>query len=117
MNPYVFPGLKGAKIPVQFFLTNTTPENVIQATCEVLKIPHNQLVGKTRKREVVEARHIISFILVKKAGMTLEKVGMNYLGGRDHSTVINSLRQFNALFDTEEQFQNKFYSVLNNISI
>lgn len=117
MNPYVFPGLKGTRLQVQFFLKETTPEKLIEATCEVLNIEHKQLVGKTRKREVVEARHIISFILVKKAGMTLEKVGMKYLGGRDHSTVINSLRQFNALYDTEEQFQKKFYSVLNNISI
>lgn len=117
MNAYIIPGLRGAKLPVHLFLNKTTPERVVRATCEVLNVERDDLVGKTRKKEVVEARHIISFILVKRVGLTLKRVGQYYLGGRDHTTVINSIKKFDNLYETEETFRAKVYTITNNISI
>lgn len=117
MNAYIIPGLKGARLPVKLFLDKTTPEKVVKATCEALNIDRSDVVGKTRKKEVVEARHIISFILVKKVGLTLKRVGQYYLGGRDHTTVINSIKKFDNLYQTEEGFRAKVYTITNNISI
>jgi chromosomal replication initiation ATPase DnaA len=46
-------------------------------------------------------------VLVRKMGMTLAEVGKTFLGGRDHTTVINSLNRFNDIYDTEEEFKTK----------
>jgi len=116
-NPYTFPGLRGAKLPVQLFLNKTPPEKIVKVTCEVIGIEHNAFVGKGRKKEVCEARHIVSYILVNKLSMTLEKAGSQYLGKRDHTTVINSIRKFNNLYETEEDFRNKVHIILDNINV
>lgn len=115
MNAYIIPGIRGAKLPVNLFLNRTTAERVVRATCDVLNVDINDLIGKTRKKEVVEARHIISFILVKRVGLTLKTVGQLYLGGRDHTTIINSLKKFDNLYDTEESFRDKVYTITGNI--
>ena len=116
-NPYTFPGLRGAKIPVQLFVYKTPPEKIIKVACEVLGVEYHAFVGKGRRKEVCEARHIVSYILVKKLYMTLERVGSEYLGKRDHTTVINSIRKFNNLYDTEEDFRNKVHIILDNVNV
>lgn len=117
MNPYIIPGLKGAKLPIQIFMNKTTPNRIIEVTCDILQIDKELVAKKGRSRQIAEARHIISYIFVKKLGMTLDKVGKEYLGGRDHSTVINSIRKFNNLYETEDEFKNKVYSIMSNIVI
>lgn len=117
MNPYVFAGLKGKKLPVQLFINKTSASEVVRVACDVFDIEHNSFVGKGRKREVCEARHIVSYILVKKLGMTLKKVGENYLGKRDHTTVINSLKKYNNLHQTDEEFRNKASLILDKVNV
>lgn len=107
MNAYVIPGLRGAKIPPKYFSLYVTSDDVIEAVCENYNVSVNQIKSKNRHRRLVEARHVISWVLVKKIGMTLSEVGKKYLGGRDHTTVINSLSRFNDIYDTEEEFKNK----------
>lgn len=107
MNPYVIPGLKGVKVPAKYFSFYVTSDDVIEAVCENYNVSINQIKSKNRHRRIVEARHVISWVLVKKIGMTLAEVGKKYLGGRDHTTVINSLNRFNNIYDTEEEFKNK----------
>jgi chromosomal replication initiator protein len=116
-NPYTFPGLKGAKIPVQLFVNKTPPDDIIKIACRVLCVEIDDFLSKNRKKEISEARHIVSYLLVKKLGITLEKTGAAYLGNRDHTTVINSLRKFNNLYDTEEDFRNKVHIILDNINV
>jgi chromosomal replication initiator protein len=117
LNPYTFPGLKGAKIPVQLFVKKTPPNKIIKTTCEVLSIEIDDFMGKNRKKDVCEARHIVCYILVKKLGLTLGNTGLKYLGNRDHSTVINSIRKFNNLYETEESFRNKVHLILDNVNV
>lgn len=117
MSPYIIPGLKGIKLPIYAFMSKTTPEKIIEVTCDVLNLKLEDISKKCRHRQVVEARHIICYILVKKIGMTLDKVGKEYMGGRDHSTVINSIKKFGNLYDTEEEFRNKVYNIMSNIVV
>jgi len=109
MNAYVIPGLKGVKVPAKYFAmsANIKSEDVIDAVCENYSVSVDQIRSKNRHRRLVEARHVICWVLVKKMGMTLAEVGKTFLGGRDHTTVINSLNRFNDIYDTEEEFKNK----------
>jgi chromosomal replication initiator protein len=109
MNPYVIPGLKGIKVPVKYFAISykIKPENVIDAVCVTYGITIEDVVGKSRKREIAEARHVICWALVKKMGISLSEVGRTFLGGRHHTTVISSINRFNNIYDTEEAFKSK----------
>lgn len=119
MNPYTFPGLKGVKILEQYLIIaqGITPERVVEVVCENLDITQKDLVGKKRHRPIAYSRHIISHILVKKMGMQLSKVGKNYLGGRDHTTVINSLKVFSDLYETDETFRARYEFLVETLCI
>jgi chromosomal replication initiator protein len=117
MNAYVIPGLKGVKVPAKYFAMSykIKSEDVVDAVCEIYCITVEDVVGKSRKREIAEARHVISWVLVKKMGMTLSEVGRTFLGGRHHTTVISSLNKFNNIYETEEAFKSKINELIERL--
>ena len=60
-------------------------------------------------------RHFVSWFLVKQMGMTLKSVGVEVLGGRDHTTVINSIKKFSNLYETEELFKENSNLIVENL--
>jgi chromosomal replication initiation ATPase DnaA len=48
-------------------------------------------------------------------GMTLKAVGIEVLGGRDHTTVINSIKKFSNLYETEELFKENSNLIVENL--
>jgi chromosomal replication initiation ATPase DnaA len=118
MNAYAIPGLKNIRIPARYFVMmyGITPMDIVDLVCETCNVSYDQLTHKTRSRYVVEARQVLAYMLAKKMGLTLSEIGRTYLGGRDHTTVIHSIKQFNALYDTEEYFRVKADLIIEKIS-
>ena len=64
---------------------------------EINKIAKLDVFQNTRKREVVEARSLLSFILYKYEKMTLQEIGNLFKQkGRsgNHTTVLHSIKSF-----------------------
>ena len=79
-------------------LTNTI--NICISVCNSVfqtNFGFEKIKSRSRKREVLYIRHCIA-VYVKKhhALMPLSRIGI-LLGGRDHSTVINSIKTWEAL--------------------
>lgn len=72
-----------------------------------------KLDAKSRKREIVELRHIFTFI-ARKLGYSFTFIGA-FLNKRDHTTIINNLRMFNNLIETDPEFRNKYNNILKHI--
>lgn len=68
-------------------------------------IPYSAIVGKSRKREIVDCRHFIAYALYTIEKMSLNSAG-EMLGGRDHSTVINSRNTVEDLCDVDSKWEN-----------
>ncbi len=119
MSPYVMPGLRGAKIPVNVFkpMKGCSIDEIVKVVCEECSTTPEAIVGKRRNRYIVEARQIISFIMVKKVRCTLVSVGKVVLGGRDHTTVIHCIRNFENLYETEKGYRDKVERILNRLSV
>jgi len=49
-------------------------------------------VGKSRKAELVRARHIAMYLLREEMGLTLQNVAQ-LMGGRDHTTVMHAVEK------------------------
>ncbi len=60
-----------------------------------------KLHGKTRKRQIVLARQISIFLARQFTNKPLKTIGSHF-GGRDHSTIIYSLRAVQDLIDTNQ---------------
>jgi chromosomal replication initiator protein len=54
-------------------------------------IPEEGIVGKSRKKEIVEARQTAMFLCRNILESSLSSVGM-YFGGRDHTTVMHAIK-------------------------
>jgi len=117
MNSYVIPGLKHRDVTKQYFVQKRgiPIQVVIEEACKVFNADPEKIPKKTRAQEVVNVRHFVSWFLVKQMGMTLKAVGVDVLGGRDHTTVINSIRKFSNLYETEEMFKENSNLIVENL--
>ncbi len=66
-----------------------TPEAIIRATCSYFSISNNDLLGKSKRAELVRARQICTYLMCEMLALPLVNVG-KIMGGRDHATVIYS---------------------------
>ncbi len=64
-----------------------TMETIIDATCAHFSITRDELIGKSKRQELVRARQICIFLMCDMLTAPLVSIGKE-MGGRDHSTVI-----------------------------
>lgn len=87
------PELKEVKNILSTYLSNpyrkTSPQNILKAVADYYSISTNDLVKRSRKKEVVRPRQIAMFLLREETKLSFPEIGQK-LGGRDHSTVIHA---------------------------
>ncbi len=66
-----------------------TSEKIIGSICSFYKITREKLLGKSKKKELVQPRQICAFLMCEIMNIPLVSIG-EALGGRDHTTVIHS---------------------------
>jgi chromosomal replication initiator protein len=64
-----------------------TPEKVIAAVCGYFKQKKDDLLGKSKKADLVKARQICAYLMCEMLSLPLVSVGEK-LGGRDHTTIM-----------------------------
>jgi chromosomal replication initiator protein len=82
---------------------HSTPQAVLQAIAQYFDLATETLTGKSRAKEIVEARHIAMYLLHEDAHQRVTQIA-HLLGGRDHSTVIYGLRKIDNALTTDAQF-------------
>lgn len=65
-------------------LSKTHLQNLV---CEEMKVTWGEMVGKSRFKEIVNARKVYAYLALKNLEETLKVVGID-LGGRNHASVI-----------------------------
>jgi chromosomal replication initiator protein len=73
----------------------TSVEEIQQRVSERFGISRAELVGSSRAATPLRARQVAIFLTREMTDLSLPQIGRLY-GGRDHSTVINSLRRLEA---------------------
>ncbi|MBK9257989.1 MAG: chromosomal replication initiator protein DnaA [Saprospiraceae bacterium] len=79
-------------------------ENIKQLVAKYFELPVEKLQGKTRLRSVVIARQLSMYLAKNYTNSSLKVIGDSF-GGRDHSTVIYSLKAVQDLMDTDMLFK------------
>ena len=111
MNPYIAVGLNPVKlrkwiIESKYISVAHKQYNIISAVCGYYKVEYYNLTTKSRKREFVEPRMIIIWLLRKYTNLSLKTIGAMF-GNRDHSTMIYSAEAIKNLIDTDYRFLQK----------
>jgi chromosomal replication initiator protein len=87
-----------------------TPEAVLQAVAHYFDLPTEALTGKSRAKEVAEARHIAMYLLREEAHQRVTEIA-RLLGNRDHATIIYGLRKVDRCLTTDAQFTRQIAEV------
>jgi chromosomal replication initiator protein len=84
---------------------DVTIDKVQRIVCEYFKITRDELLSKTRKRQIVQARQIamyMSRILITNC--SLSTIGAE-IGGKDHATVLHACTTVTDLMSTDKTFK------------
>jgi chromosomal replication initiator protein len=82
------------------------PIKIISLVAKDFEYRNKDLVGKSRKAELVKARHIAMYLLREELGTQLVKVG-ELFGGRDHTTVMHAVEKIRKEVDDDQEVRNK----------
>jgi chromosomal replication initiator protein len=85
-------------------LKRIDPAAITKAVCTEFKVSLAELKGPRRHRNITIPRQIAMYLVRELTDESLPQIGQLF-GGRDHSTVINSLRRVEALRDANPEIR------------
>ena len=85
-------------------LVNPVPEvlAIIWTVCNVFGIDANEVLSDSRGKHIVEVRHLAITLAKRETRFTLGEIGQQF--GRDHTTVIHSIKATEHRVKTDHQF-------------
>lgn len=93
-----------------------TIDYIQKIVCEYYKIPVDQMQGKTRKREIVQARQVSMYFSKNLTKASLASIG-SCIGGKDHATVLHACKTVNNLIDTDRHFRNQILEIEKKLKV
>jgi chromosomal replication initiation ATPase DnaA len=82
-------------------------QDIIDKICGYFNLPFETLQDKTRKGEVVFARQVCQWFLMKKSGLTCTIVASIFF--RDHTSVLHSIKTINNMLEADYDNPTKYH--------
>ncbi len=79
-----------------------TADKIISAVCSFYKLDKEKLLGKSKKKELVQPRQICAFLMCEILNIPLVSIG-KAMGDRDHTTVIHSREKITNLLKINDR--------------
>jgi chromosomal replication initiator protein len=109
-----------ARQMIEKLVSNSRKEMTIdyiqKIVCDFYKIPVDQMQGKTRKREIVQARQVSMFFSKSLTKASLASIGA-HIGGKDHATVLHACKTVNNLIETDKHFRTQITEIEKKLKI
>lgn len=87
-----------------------TPRHIISVCAKYFNIKTGDLCGKSRKKDLVTARHITAYLLLTEINLPLEEVG-RLLGGRDHTSIMHARDKVHTDISTNSQTKTLIHQI------
>lgn len=79
-------------------------KNLIETVCTYYEITHSDLLGKSRKRELVVPRQIIMYLMREEIQASFPMIGAE-IGNRDHTTVMHACDKIKEAVEVDEKIR------------
>lgn len=79
-------------------------KHLITTVCDYYEITQTDLLGKSRKRELVIPRQIIMYLMREEIQASFPTIG-NEIGSRDHTTVMHACEKIKEAVETDEKIR------------
>lgn len=103
MNPYIKPGI------------DLIEKEIIQVVASFYKLPASCLLKVNRRRNIVEPRQIIIFLLVALCDSNYRRSASFF--NKAHSTAVYSIKMVKALYQTDKEFRSSFQQILEQLNL
>ncbi|TGK11746.1 chromosomal replication initiator protein DnaA [Leptospira fletcheri] len=85
-------------------------DKVIEYVSSLYNLDPREIMGKSRKKELIIPRHLCMFILHKCYRMNKSQIGRIF--GGEHTTVIHAVRKIESLMKEDKNFSSKVEEIL-----
>ena len=82
-----------------------TPDLILQIVSDHLNIQSIDILGQKRNKEIAGARQIVMYLCRNMTSTPLQQIGQ-FLGGRDHTTVIHGIEKITKDLPKDPALQN-----------
>lgn len=96
ISPYVMPGFKVIDMPP----SRRRMEYILQTVCAHYKVTAYQVKGQIRLQEYMVPRQVTILLCTKLLKVGSAKLG-EFMGERDHTTILSSLKRIRGRIKTE----------------
>lgn len=94
--------------------SQTTLQQIIDAVTAYYNVRLSDLQSRRRHKSVTEPRQVCMFLARKRTRFSLEEIG-GYFGGRDHTTVMHSIRTVQDRLNADPTFARQVQQMDDNI--
>lgn len=84
--------------------------DILDGVSDHFNIPVDDIIGKSRKAEIANARQIAMYLSAKMAHAQTSRIG-RFIGGRDHSTVKHSIDKVKAHIEEDKSFAREIKAI------
>lgn len=92
------------------------PIKIISTVAKYFDYKNKELLGSSRKADLVEARHIAMYLLRDTLGLQFAKVG-EIMGGRDHTTVMHAVEKMESEIKEKTELRRKVMAVKQSLFV
>ena len=85
-------------------------ENIVKKVSEISCVNEADIVGKSRRMEIAEARQVSMFLCRDIMGTSLNNIGI-FFGGRDHTTVMHAIKAIGKKQSSNDRIKRMITSI------
>ena len=122
ISPYCFPGVKfdcndktKFKSSLKLSKHNVTKEEILEIISQECDVLLSDILTRSRKKEVVNARFIFCAVMKKHFTYSLKRIGS--IVHRDHTSVIHAIEEFDNRLKNEDHFKSMVNNIYSKIGI
>jgi chromosomal replication initiator protein len=107
-NYYAVPGLKYREEALRCIVLDCN--KIIESVCSNFNIDRNSILAPNRGTiDIVTARHCAVYLTHKHTNLSSLAIGRIF--GRDHSTILNSIKAFPDILKRDKYVEDKFNAI------
>ena len=91
-----------------------SPDEIQKIVSKYFNIKVSEIKGKKKNNSIVLPRQIAMYIIRKTTSLSFPEIG-DLFGGRDHSTVIHSIKKIEKLYKEEKPVKNSVDTILKKL--
>ncbi len=86
------------------------PDRIIHMVANSFNISEDDLLGRTRTREVALPRQVAMYLMREESDASLPQIGSS-LGGRDHTTVMYACDKIADMIERDDRFRRQVFQI------